>query len=360
MLPGAVPPPAIPGVVSAAAVVPAAAASPAAAAPAFPAARTQVRFVGPAGAKIGWYVAGPAGSDGKPVLMPHQLDVPGRYNFLQASIYRLKLSDIPGRPGLELYPTLEVVPGNPKTEAFLAHNFVPVEFTEEDFDQVTAGNYITKVIYLPDPQYQAPADGGVDTLVSTRLEPGQDPIAEAMKRGHILLVVRLGGIELDLPHSPPLDNPGMFGMPRAMGGMAPQYPVVAGMAPLAAARPPMLPGIVNPLPAGLPGVPPAVTPPVPQFQTPAPPPPGPMVPARPGTLPPVAPDADASKNSSASVQTAAYQIGSDGRPHPVALPPSKPAAFPTTTVPAPADSKDSCPECEGKKRRGILDDLLGR
>ena len=40
------------------------------------ASRTQVRFVGPTGAKVGWYIAGPNG----PVLSPAQLDIPGRYN----------------------------------------------------------------------------------------------------------------------------------------------------------------------------------------------------------------------------------------------------------------------------------------
>ncbi len=181
-----------------------------------PAQRSQVRFVGPAGAKIGWYVPAPApDKDGKPILTPYKMDIPGRYNFLQASIYRLKLTDVPGRPGVQLYPTIEVVPANPKTDAFLAHNAIPVEFTEEDFDQVSAGNFITKVIYLPDSQHMSPVAGGPEELVSTRLEPGVDPIAEAHRRGYILLVVRLGGIELESINSPPLENSGMYGTPKA-------------------------------------------------------------------------------------------------------------------------------------------------
>src|SRR5207248_5971025 len=99
------------------------------------------------------------------------IETPGRYNFLQAAIYRLKLSDIEGRPGLELYPTLEVVPTNPKTEAFLAHNAVPVEFTADDFRQVAEGNYLVKVIYLPDPAFQEFAAGGIGELISTQLPP---------------------------------------------------------------------------------------------------------------------------------------------------------------------------------------------
>ena len=61
------------------------------------------------------------------------------------------------------------------------------------------GNFVTKVIYLPDPRFQELAVSGVETLVSTRLEPGIDPILEADKRGTILLIVRLGAIDLEMP-----------------------------------------------------------------------------------------------------------------------------------------------------------------
>lgn len=215
-----------------------------------PVSRSQVRFVGPAGAKIGWYVPAAApDKDGKPVMTPYKLDIPGRYNFLQASVYRLKLSDIPGRPGLQLYPTIEVVPANPKTDAFLAHNAIPVEFTEEDFDQVTAGNFITKVIYLPDAQHASPVAGGPEELVSTRLEPGVDPIAEAHRRGYILMVVRLGGIELESINSPPLDGSGMYGAPKSAAGAMMNPPVSPVAMPPAPMSGPAMPASVPPLPA---------------------------------------------------------------------------------------------------------------
>lgn len=175
--------------------------------------RSQVRFVGPAGAKIGWYVA--TGGEMGATMQSHQLDLPGRFNFLQASIYRLKLSNINGRPGLELYPTIEVVPSNVRTDAFLAHNYIPVDFTEEDLDQVTQGNFITKVIYLPDPQFQTVGTGGAEELSSTRLDPGVDPIAEAHRRGHILLIVRVGGIDLEARNTPGMMDPGLSAAPVA-------------------------------------------------------------------------------------------------------------------------------------------------
>ncbi len=40
---------------------------------------------------------------------------------------------------------------------------------------------------------------GVDTLVSTRLDPGVDPIVEADRRGSILAIIRLGNKDLEVP-----------------------------------------------------------------------------------------------------------------------------------------------------------------
>jgi hypothetical protein len=159
-----------------------------------PAMTSQVAFVGPEGMTVTWDVGAPGMFDSEALI------VPGRYNFPQGAIYRLKLANIPGRPGVELYPTLEVGPMMPRTEAFLAHNAIPVQFTPEDFDQVLTGNFVTKVIYLPDPEYQELALAGVETLVSTRLDPGVDPIVEADRRGAILGIVRLGNKDLQVPN----------------------------------------------------------------------------------------------------------------------------------------------------------------
>jgi len=144
------------------------------------------------------------------------LVVPARQNFPQGGLYRLKLTNIAGREGVELYPTLELAVANPRTGAYLAHNAIPVQFTEEDLDQVLTGNFVTKVIYLPDPDFQGPALAGIDTLVSTRLDPGVDPIVEADRRGAILAIIRLGDKDIEMAQG------------MAMQGMMPE-----GTSPLA-------------------------------------------------------------------------------------------------------------------------------
>ena len=200
----------------------------------------QVLFAKPEGMQVRWDVASEGGFDSTPLV------VPGRQNFPQAAIYRLKLTNIVGREGVELYPTLEIGPTTPRTEAYLAHNTIPIQFTEEDFDQVLTGNFVTKVIYLPDPEFQELALAGVETLVSTRLDPGIDPITEADRRGAILAVVRLGNKDVELPGangganpSIPVLQPDGSVMPTSytnsspycgpqMAGAMPGYPVAMG------------------------------------------------------------------------------------------------------------------------------------
>jgi hypothetical protein len=158
---------------------------------------SQVAFLGVEGGQIAWDISGQGLFDSTPLVMP------GRQNFYQGAMYRLKLTDIPGRPGVELYPSLEVAPVTPRTDEFLAHAPIPVQVTEEDLDQVLSGNYVTKVIYLPDPEFQELALAGVETLVSTRLNPGEDPIVEADRRGSILAILRIGNLDLQLPGQNP-------------------------------------------------------------------------------------------------------------------------------------------------------------
>jgi hypothetical protein len=113
---------------------------------------------------------------------------------------------------------------------------VPLTFTPDDLEQVRAGNYVVKVIYLPYPQFQDLAVAVPGEVVSSRLEPGADPIAEALQRGSILLVVRLGNIDLEAPGTPAMDAPSPY-----QKGPPPGYLPGAGMMP----PPGMYPGMGN-------------------------------------------------------------------------------------------------------------------
>jgi hypothetical protein len=210
---------------------------------------------------VTWDISAPGAFDSEP------LTCPARYNFPQAAIYRLKMTNVPGRPGAELYPTVEVGPVMPRTEAFLAHNAIPIQFTPEDFDQVQSGNFVTKVIYLPDPEFQELALAGVETLVSTRLDPGVDPIVEADRRGAILAIVRLGNKDLQIPNGQTQEGGVASASYQSPDGcpQAPSAPMPMGMPVGAPSTMPMgmIAGVTAPqygmpmcgTPIGLPGPP---------------------------------------------------------------------------------------------------------
>lgn len=174
----------------------------------------QVTMGSPQAMQVRYDATGAGQFDSEPMI------VPARQNFPQGGLYRLKLTNIANREGVELYPTLELAFANPRTGAYLAHNSIPVQFTEEDFDQVLTGNFVTKVLYLPDPDFQGPALAGIDTLVSTRLDPGIDPITEADRRGSILAIIRLGDKDIEMVGGS--DGPGAA---MAMGGGVPGLPM---------------------------------------------------------------------------------------------------------------------------------------
>ncbi|MEM8680019.1 MAG: hypothetical protein AAGF97_11755, partial [Planctomycetota bacterium] len=153
----------------------------------------QVMASKPEGMQINFDVSGCGAFDSAPIVSP------GRMNFDQPGLYRLKLTRIPGHEGVELYPTIEIAGTTPRSHAFLAHNTVPFQLTPDDLNQVMAGNFVTKAIYLPDPDFQQLAVAGVETLVSTRLDPGLDPIVEADRRGSILAIIRCGNKDIEMP-----------------------------------------------------------------------------------------------------------------------------------------------------------------
>lgn len=176
----------------------------------------QINFQGTPGMNIKWDTVVIGGFDSEPLVCP------GFQNFEMGRVYRLKISNIANEGDLILYPTLEINQMTPRTRAYLEHNAIPVTLTNNDFDQVKAGHFLTKVIFLPAPEFQNLAvSGGVDTIVNTQLPAGTDPVVEAQKRGAVLAVIRVGNKDLALPGS---INDGQPGNGLGTGGV-PQIPI---------------------------------------------------------------------------------------------------------------------------------------
>jgi hypothetical protein len=244
--------------------------------PGMPTGRSSINFTGPAGMKVTWQLSDGSFNDEK-----NALTAPKEYNFVQAQTYRLRLTSIlPDHPGRAFYPTLDVAPASPKSLTFLAHSSIPITFSADDFAQAKAGNLVVKVVYLPDPANQDFSTiVGAEEVVSTRLEPGADPVAEAQRRGTILAVIRMGNIDLENAVSPSMTAPppgSMLPSPRPVPPTsAPKLSSFQPLGPLDTVAPANPPGTATvKTPAALPALPPTAP-------TDLPPPPLPVVPVAP-------------------------------------------------------------------------------
>ncbi len=148
-----------------------------------------VRFFGPAGL-------------GVEVLAPQPgatlaASTPGIATFgLERGIgYRLRLMNITERPGVELFPVIEVVGHlHRPREVDPAKYPIRVVFTNDElWDVVDRGRLVTKVIYLEEPELAAPVKVARDEVPVVTLNPTEEPLKVAQRLGRVMAIVRIGG-----------------------------------------------------------------------------------------------------------------------------------------------------------------------
>jgi uncharacterized repeat protein (TIGR01451 family) len=119
--------------------------------------------------------------------------VPFNVGLRPGYIYRARVAGFPHQRAAVLYPSLEVrgtlaLPPQLRASAYPA----PVEITEDDFQRVSAGSVITKVLVLEHPEKAVPTPTRPDQPVQLEVAPGQDPVQVAREHGRPLLIVRIG------------------------------------------------------------------------------------------------------------------------------------------------------------------------
>lgn len=156
-----------------------------------PATFTRICFSVPEGVKVGWFdVRG----DSLVYATAPRKSAKSAYFFEHGVTYRLRLSAIPKRPGLDLCPTVAVAAETPKTRAFLEKNTVPLEVTEEELQTVCDNKTVVKVVYLPN-RRGGEATAGTPAAISAVGRPRADVVREAERLGTVLLVIRFGSEE---------------------------------------------------------------------------------------------------------------------------------------------------------------------
>jgi hypothetical protein len=183
-----------------------------------------VEFLAPSGASV---QVAEAGSFAAPAVSP------ARFGLLVGPVYRLRVSNIPFHPGLEVYPTIEVIERLYPPRGQETRFPIVVELTQEDLEMALDGKFVTRVIYLEDPDLALPVaqDAGKQAWIDSG--PGSDPLAVADQFGKPMAILRLGALLPGVQGAP--DMQFLFGCPPFLRILPPQGQGVS--APAIAWRP---------------------------------------------------------------------------------------------------------------------------
>lgn len=123
---------------------------------------------------------------------PIPLAAPAQAALAVGRIYRFKVDQIPEYPGVEFYPSIELIdrlhPPPGKVDQY------PIEFalTKEELDWAMDERLVTKVVYLEQPQ-RVPLMQVNEPRATQTLLPAQNALAVADDLGRPMAIIRLGG-----------------------------------------------------------------------------------------------------------------------------------------------------------------------
>jgi uncharacterized repeat protein (TIGR01451 family) len=160
-----------------------------------------VRFQGPPGMTV--EILGPAPEP----VSPGDGNGLGTVGLKVGVGYRLRLANLPERPGAELFPVIEVVGHLHRPEGIDPSRFpIRVTFTEDDLvDAVDRGRLVTLIVYLEDPDQALPMALPKDEIPVVTLSPTEEPLRVAKALGRVMAIVRIGGRH---PSAEELNGPG--------------------------------------------------------------------------------------------------------------------------------------------------------
>src|SRR5262245_37681968 len=144
-----------------------------------------VRIRAPLGARIALAMEGGfSNAESNDVLVGFQI----------GTVYRLQVSDIPNANGLELYPTVEIIDRTYPPPCLALKFPIPIELTQEELELAARGAFITRVIYLEEPQQALPIARKVcDEQPWLEAPRGEDPLVTADRLGRPVAILRIGG-----------------------------------------------------------------------------------------------------------------------------------------------------------------------
>ncbi|MBL4883295.1 MAG: hypothetical protein JKY95_02000 [Planctomycetaceae bacterium] len=122
----------------------------------------------------------------------HEMKAPAQAGFLVGPLYRFRISNIPEFPGVELYPSIELIDRLHPPAGLKQKYPVPIEITEADIAAAMNDLLVTKVIYLEQPDLAIPRAQQA-SIHEERIPQSKNLITEADLRGRPVVILRLGG-----------------------------------------------------------------------------------------------------------------------------------------------------------------------
>ena len=107
-------------------------------------------------------------------------------------VYRIKITDIKGHPGLEVYPSVEMLDRLYPPEGLATEHPVEIAIHYNDLLQIARGKMVTKVIYLEDPITALPYRQQESHQSSFDVGFQEDPLGVAARLGRPMAILRMG------------------------------------------------------------------------------------------------------------------------------------------------------------------------
>jgi hypothetical protein len=117
--------------------------------------------------------------------------------LIVAPVYRFKVMGIPGNETATVYPTIEVIDRLYPPPGQAAKHPIPIEITVEDLRLALAGQFVTRVIYVEDPDQALPYVADPDRPAWFDAGSTSNPLNEADKLGRPVAILRIGGRQPD-------------------------------------------------------------------------------------------------------------------------------------------------------------------
>ena len=115
--------------------------------------------------------------------------------------YRLRIADMPEFPGVEIFPSIEILDRLHPPEGTAANYPIPIVLTKIDLQEAVDGHMVTRVVYLEQPQLAATQDP-LRREIPQSVDPAKNALQEADRLGRPMIIVRIGGRVPDGPDMP--------------------------------------------------------------------------------------------------------------------------------------------------------------